>query len=338
MASSIGDINVSLGESFEVKLESQTGSTGYVWALSFMPDCVNLVDVRYESTSSVLCGSKSSHVFVFVAVREDQSQIGFKLIRPWDPLKAAKQTVFALIIKPAPNMLERELEDTIGSCRFVAGESQQGGWRSIASVTDLCMEPYKFRPLYGIIPPYGIPIRVVENEANCLLAYGTPQGIAGSGEECVLKYGFPLTMCADTEDCRVKYGIPVVKYGSPVIKYGVPVMKYGFPIHIREDADNCLLKYGCPVEIVEDPDKCIIKYGVPGVMDEASENCLVKYGIPVEIKEDAENCVVKYGIPTGIARDSESCVIKYGSPVKAEEDPENCLLKYGVPVDPKDKS
>lgn len=349
MASSMGDINATVGGFFEVRLDSsQSASTGFRWVLSHMPDCVNLLDVRHESASSAMTGSRSEFVFVFVAVKEDQSFLKFQKIRPTQPANVVDKKIFALIIKPAAKTVEQDLEDTIGCGKFVSGASAQNEWGPLSPVNALYMAPRKCAPTVATMP-YGFPFRVVHHEEQCLLAYGTPHGLATAGEECLLKYGFPVSFGEQADDCHVKYGMPHVKYGVPVVKYGfplpggeergdcvvkygVPAMKYGFPIHIREDAENCLLKYGCPVEILEDQENCVLKYGIPEAMAERHDPCLVKYGMPVHVREAAEGeqCVVKYGIPTGIARDADSCLLKYGFPVAAEEH-ENCLLKYGIP-------
>lgn len=348
MASSMGDINAIVGGFFEVRLDSsQDASTGFRWVLSHMPDCVNLLDVRHEMASSAMTGSRSEYVFVFVAVKEDQSFLKFQKIRPTQPAGVVDKKVFALIIKAGSKTVEQDLEATIGCGKFVAGTAAQNEWRPMSAIAAMYMAPRKCDPAVATMP-YGFPFSVVHHDDQCLLAYGTPHGIAKSAEECLLKYGFPVSLSEQADDCNVKYGmphhvkygVPVMKYGFPLagagndclLKYGVPVMKYGFPVQIKEDADNCLLKYGCPVEILEDQDNCILKYGIPEVMAEAHDTCLVKYGMPVAVREAGadEHCLVKYGIPTGIARDADSCVVKYGVPVAAAED-DNCLLKYGFP-------
>ena len=354
MEGTMGNITATVGGFFEVRLDSsQSASTGFRWVLSHMPDCINLLDVRHEVAFSAMSGSKSEFVYIFVAVKEDQSFLKFQIIRPTQPNNVVDKKVFALTIKAVQKTVEQDLEDTIGCGRFVAGASAQNLWRPVSPISALYMAPTKCGTSVAAMP-YGFPLHVVHHDEKCLLAYGTPLGVAKTDAECVLKYGFPVHLAEQADDCHVKYGMPHVKYGIPVmkygipvqgavdkdscvLKYGVPVMKYGFPIHAEEDAENCLVKYGCPVEIMEDRDNCILKYGIPGLMAESHDNCLVKYGMPVHVREagEGESCLVKYGIPTGIANDAESCVVKYGFPVAAEEH-ENCLLKYGVPAEPRE--
>jgi len=332
-----GDINAYVGSTFEVALDAQTGSTGNSWALAHMPDSINLIDIRHETKHSAILGSSSTQVFVFAAIKTDQSYITFNLIRPWIPNQPHGSKTFALIIVDKPKNLEQDLEATLGSCRFadsLVGQSNVfPGMRLYDAPID-----------YQQAIPYGIPLRVVEDPEKCLLAYGTPDGVATSSDACVLKYGFPLHMQDDVEKCHIMYGFPVVKYGFPAMKYGVQPMYgihpmygvhhlYGIPVledgvlQVKPSDDNCILKYGCPVEIIDDPQNCIVKYGFPTPPD----TCLVKYGCPVEVKEDPDNCVVKYGIPTGVAPDMKSCILKYGFPVSIKEDPSQCILKYGAP-------
>lgn len=149
-------IEVYSGYTFEIPLVSQTGSTGYSWALSFMPDNVSLLDIRHEASNSAVYGSKTQQVFVFAAVKEGQSYIQFNLIRVWEPLKVAQSQAFELKITEKPKTLEEDLESSTGHRNFAAAES-----------TNRSRSPM----------PYGFPHRVAQNPENCILGYGIDYGI-----------------------------------------------------------------------------------------------------------------------------------------------------------------
>lgn len=314
-----GDINAYVGSAFEVALEAQTGSTGYSWGLAHMPDSIILIDIRHEIAHSAIRGSSSRQVFVFAAVKKDQSYITFDLIRPWEPCQPVSEKTFALIIVDKPKNLEVDLEATIGADKFMKTKADQNSGTPFIAL-------YAAPPIFPNIMPYGFPLGVVEHPEKCLLAYGTPGGVATDPSACVLKYGFPVHMMDDQDNCHPMYGYPVVKYGSPVMKYGFPVHKDGV-LQVEASEERCHLLYGCPVEIINDPEKCVLKYGFPN--SGAAYNFPVKYGCPVEVKEDADNCVIKYGIPTGVAADMESCIIKYGFPVSVEDNAAKCII-YGA--------
>lgn len=268
-----GDINVYCGYTFEVSLEAQTGSTGYSWALAHMPDSINLVDIRHEISHSGRYGSTTKQIFMFVAIKTDQSYITFNLIRPWAAIDPGDSKTFALIIVEKPKNLEQELEATLGPCTFAA----TNGNAERPPVNALYMAPLAANYItssYHQAIPYGVPVNTVEHPEKCLLAYGTPNGIAAKPSDCVLKYGCPIHMIDDSENCGV--------------------VKYGFP---QQEAANCLVKYGFPVEVKEDADNCVVKYGIPTGVAPNEENCILKYGFPVSASEDTEKCILKYGAP-----------------------------------------
>lgn len=347
MENSEVEVKVSVGGFFEARLDSSlSGSTGYVWVLAVMPETVNLVDVREESTSSAMIGRKSELVYVFVAVKEGASMLKFNKIRPTLPQTSVDTMEFALTIGPGAMTREQELEAMLGGCKFI--ETNQ--LRQVSAITALYMAPRcgSSATASVAVPPYGFPLKVVHSPEQCLLAYGTPDGIAKTAEQCILKYGFPVDHLPKSEHCTVEYGFPVVKYGFVVqgaaesgalaLDYGFPTVGEGSEILLTGDKENCLVRQGCPVEIVEDRGGCIVKYGAPPRESKAQqpehETCLLKYGMPVQVREagKGEMCHVMYGFVNGMAETMEECVIKYGVPVAAERHP-SCLVKYGFPPD-----
>ena len=336
-----GEITVHVSEVFEVGLESQAASTGYTWTLATMPNCLNLLDISYHTSTSPLFGSKGKQVFRFVALQEAKACLDFSLVSPAEPHKAVRKKSYVIVIQEAPTTVADELRQTIGAERFVRTSAEM---RCSAG---------------GPLPPYGVPMLVKEDRENCVLMYGIPWGIAKDSEHCILKYGVPvdfgdhgslkLLRQADSDDIIVVYGVPTPEYGVPALTAAVQqdkvchvpmpiiedkdncVVKYGIPGGIPARAADCVLKYGVPATMVHDPDNCLVKYGAPHGTIEKGDECVLKYGAPlVPIEED--DCIVKYGSPRGEVTTGKECVVKYGVPVKVVESEENCILLYGVPT------
>lgn len=341
-----GKISFKKGEVFDISLESQAASTGYSWALSSMPNCLNLLDVGHISSTSMIDGGKTRQVFKFAAVEEAEAYLEFSLCRPWEPLKIVEKKIYIVTITGQSQDMESALKSTMGAGRFISGDALK------PTVTS------EQRPVI----PYGVPLSVVEDKDNCYLMYGVPTGVAKNISDCILKYGIPANLVEDNKNCVVKYGTPM----GIAVKAEECVLKYGVPVSVAHDPENCILEYGIPTGKAKSSKECVLKYGVPidrtigrggitilyGVPHKLDENVLqlytsstpgdivvaygipdVKYGIgvanalltndignncltPMTIAEDKDNCVVKYGIPSGVANNDTDCILKYGAPVK----------------------
>lgn len=342
----MGNICIKKGEVFDVSLESQTASTGFIWALSSMPNCLNLLDVAYVSTTSQLEGGKNKQIYKFAAVDDAEAYLEFSLCRPWEPLKIVEKKIFIIHVSGDSKSLENELKATIPANKFLSSTYLKPGAVGMQ------------KPII----PYGVPMTVVEDNEKCHIMYGVPTGIAANIKDCILKYGIPANMVHDEENCTVKYGSPYGAESDPskcVLKYGIPVnivqdpcncvMKYGIPAGVAKNDEECVLKYGAPIDRVTTPGEIHVLYGIPIannidalriMKSAASDDIVVVYGVP-DVKygvattfsaslgnedtacvtpyafvEDETNCVVKYGTPSGIVSDSDGCLLKYGAPVK----------------------
>jgi predicted secreted protein len=347
-----GGVTVYKGETFDVVLESQSASTGYSWALSVMPNCLNLLDVSSVATTSPLAGSTNKQVFKFAAVEEAEACLEFSLCRPWEPLMIVQKKIYVVRVCGQDSDVGRELLNTMGTGKFVPGGIVKARASSLQ------------RPAI----PYGIPLNIVEDSENCNVMYGMVNGVALNPEDCILKYGVPANLVKDDADCIVKYGTP---FGVAVNPEDC-IIKYGAPVRMFEDKNNCIVKYGTPSGAAKEGDDCILKYGAPISNPEARDIGVlygVLYGVPCEnnsnvlpvYKTAAENPIVVYGTPPtpqyGVAvlnmetasrsgRNQLSpykivdgndfpgspCVIKYGVFNGVAMNPHDCVLKYGIPV------
>lgn len=112
-----GNIDIAVGNFFEIKLDSQACSTGYSWVLAHMPDCVNLIDVSIESSHSHILGASETQVFTFVAVKETTDYVKFNLLRPFSPEKIADSRTYELQIGPK---CEADEAEKVAGCRMFA--------------------------------------------------------------------------------------------------------------------------------------------------------------------------------------------------------------------------
>lgn len=258
------DIESHVGESFEVVLYSQPGSTGYGWHLAGLPEGVVLVGVGGTPVPPVQPGSQIRQVFTFTATHVLQGSLLFELLRLWDPTHPADTRKLTLTVSPAPR-LQSDLEKTAGRRRFALGQA----FRSHLSPAppygfpDATKQKGAFKnsrglpvwPLYAFpVPmeaggyaagPYGAPHHVVESSIQCTVKYGFPWGVSADPDLCVLKYGFPVG-CGEHEGVHPMYGFPPTE-----------------AVTVHEDADNCVIKYGVPGGIAMDPAQCTLKYGFP---------------------------------------------------------------------------
>lgn len=134
-----GTINIAVSNFFEIKLDSQACSTGYVWVLAHMPDCVNLIDVGVESSHSHLVGASETQVFTFIAMQEAKDCVKFNLLRPWNSEEIEDVRTYELNIGAKEEADEAE---KVAGCRMFATMlddscPKTGGMQSLYSVPTL---------------------------------------------------------------------------------------------------------------------------------------------------------------------------------------------------------
>ncbi|MFO1431153.1 MAG: protease inhibitor I42 family protein [Candidatus Competibacteraceae bacterium] len=265
MTDTDNQIQARIGESFEVVLYSQSGSTGYGWHLAYLPEGVVLVSISTTPVPPIRPGSQTREVFTFTATRELQGgYLLFELLRLWDPTHPADIRRYSLTISGAPG-LQAELEKAAGSGRFVPSQFFRSHLPPIM--------PYGF-PDAGrpgmlqssngspIIPLYGFPVPTAQSST----LENTVHHVIESAENCTVKYGFPWGVTADPDLCILKYGFPV----DLQMQGGVRQM-YGFP-NTEEGCGNAIS--------IEAKDVCVVKYGTPEGGIAVGNLCTVKYGFP----------------------------------------------------------
>jgi hypothetical protein len=256
MSDSNTELHANVGESFEVVLYAQTGSTGYGWHLSAMPKGVVLLGMTEAAVPPVRPGSQNRQTFTFVATQKTQGTLSFELLRPWIPTEPADTRNFALTVTSAPN-LQADIEKLAGQRRFAANPSFRSHLPPAV--------PYGFpdpthagtvkTPHGPVWPLYGFPVdqlaagqhHVLESSTNCMVKYGFPGGVGADADTCLLKYGFPV----GAEQVGLMYGFPRNEAGCSA------------PVTVQENPDNCVVKYGFPHGIAADPKDCVLKYGFP---------------------------------------------------------------------------
>jgi len=93
-------VNMHVGETVDLAVPSNPGSTGFVCTLAKMPECVYLVSMTYVPGHEApgMVGIPGSEVFKFVAIAEGSGEIEFKHVKFSKPLE---------IVPKKPDMLHQ---------------------------------------------------------------------------------------------------------------------------------------------------------------------------------------------------------------------------------------
>lgn len=95
----IPDIIANVGETFQVILRGNE-TTGFVWALTDLPQCVYLLDAEYIPDHPITPGSGGTKIFTFAAIATCRDYLKFVLVRPWELQNIEEQRIFSLLILP----------------------------------------------------------------------------------------------------------------------------------------------------------------------------------------------------------------------------------------------
>lgn len=86
------EITAKVGQSFEIKLEENAGSTGYMWALTKLPENFYLLSDSFVP-GEPMPGAPGIHHFNFVAMKPAKDAvISFYLLRSWEPSTPAEKS------------------------------------------------------------------------------------------------------------------------------------------------------------------------------------------------------------------------------------------------------
>ena len=237
-------IIVTVGQRFDLLLESMSGSTGYSWCLASLPPGIVLISVDSKPISPGIAPVRQTFTFGATAPLKG-GKAEFDLLCLFDLSRESADHMVYTVIVHAKNEND-PLKQEIGGQKFL----KAGGFM----VHSRPIQPYGFANpdkahlLYGFPPPEQGNLNVIESSTRCILKYGNPFGVS-----------------TDEGDCNVKYGYPLLKYGyPPIYKYGFPVSKAsGKPISIKDNPAQCVVKYGTPFGVAATADECILKYGFP---------------------------------------------------------------------------
>ncbi|CAG8999022.1 MAG: hypothetical protein CENE_00986 [Candidatus Celerinatantimonas neptuna] len=239
-------ISACIGKTFDIHLQSMSGSTGYDWYLSGLPEGVALLG---ETSTPVYPGQGIGPIrktFTFLGLKEAKGALEFTLVAPWKPTEPADQKTYALTVTKAQ---QDELETEMGASKFFASNT---------SIDMPPCIPYG-SPNIPVYPLYGYPakdsgvlsgysgISVIQSESNCVLKYGVPGGIADA-PNCTLKYGFPVNTGQNLEEIFAAGNLNAASE---------------YEIQKADDEANCTVKYGIPGGISTNPENCTLKYGFP---------------------------------------------------------------------------
>ncbi|MDH3348897.1 MAG: hypothetical protein OEM02_12470 [Desulfobulbaceae bacterium] len=119
-------ITAHIGQIFEVNLDLQSKDADCTWSLSFMPQCINLLDVSVYSSPSAIYRRERKQVFSFLALGKSKSSLEFNLLRVLTPIVIVKEQSIPIVIAKKEMLLEEELKQVMGNDRFIktAHESQ----------------------------------------------------------------------------------------------------------------------------------------------------------------------------------------------------------------------
>ena len=95
----ITDINVNVGENFEVELPFNA-STGYCWNITKLEPSIELIDTVFTAPKTNLIGASGTKTFRFLAKQKYTGEIVFEYKRPWENTKSpAKIKKISIIVR-----------------------------------------------------------------------------------------------------------------------------------------------------------------------------------------------------------------------------------------------
>jgi predicted secreted protein len=93
-------INVLVGGNFTIELESNSGSTGFVWLSQFDTEYLNLVDSSEQSGNALpgMVGVPGKKLFVFSAKKPGSTDVVMLMLRPWKNGTVEERKIFPVNI------------------------------------------------------------------------------------------------------------------------------------------------------------------------------------------------------------------------------------------------
>jgi predicted secreted protein len=93
-------INVLAGENFTIELESNSGSTGFVWLSQFYTEYLSLVDSSEQPGNALpgMVGVPGKKLFVFNAKKPGSTDVIMLLLQPWKNSTVEERKIFPVNI------------------------------------------------------------------------------------------------------------------------------------------------------------------------------------------------------------------------------------------------
>ena len=85
-------ITVTVGDEFTISLESMA-TAGYLWKIDSLPDAIQSLGSRHETSSDKKPGDPTIQVFRFQALKAGEHAITFSLARPWENKAIESRTI-----------------------------------------------------------------------------------------------------------------------------------------------------------------------------------------------------------------------------------------------------
>ncbi|MGZ7095737.1 MAG: protease inhibitor I42 family protein [Methanobacterium sp.] len=88
-------INIKLNENFKIILKSNR-STGYGWSYNYNSEYIQLIDENYipDTHDPWIVGSGGKSIFEFKAIKQGESDITLKYLRPWENCIPTQEIVY----------------------------------------------------------------------------------------------------------------------------------------------------------------------------------------------------------------------------------------------------
>ena len=94
----VADVQVAIGETFELHLYSSGGSTEYLWYLSEMPQGLIFISTTSALVSPTMPKGQMRQSFTFVATGTVKGPVSFELLRIWAPTRSADTRSYTILV------------------------------------------------------------------------------------------------------------------------------------------------------------------------------------------------------------------------------------------------
>ncbi|VFQ45928.1 protease inhibitor I42 family protein [Desulfoluna butyratoxydans] len=209
-----------VGQPLQIVLQSNVGSTGYGWYLSFLDGGIALFGSCVTPASSAY-GGPSNHAFDFVALKEGTYKVEFILIAPWRMEEPAQTETYTIEIKAPSKTAADDIEEAMKSQRFTSADA-------VSPESGPSMVLKYATPMASPVLKYAAPMGGMDASAT-MLAYAAPMASAGQATcaSCgpVILYAAPMAQ-ANMATVTNLYAAPMAQANAmtqPMPMYAAPL-------------------------------------------------------------------------------------------------------------------